>query len=1066
MFKKRLTMQISTNLRRIALFFLSMVLSSSILFAQEKTITGKVTAEGEGPQPGVNVTVQGTTIGAITDLNGGYSIKVPNTAAVLVFSSVGYTTKQVTVGNQTTIDMVLISDVKALQEVVVTGYTSQRRKDLTGAVGVVEPAKLTAVPTGNVSNALQGRSSGVTVTGNGQPNDHAKVRIRGFSSFENNDPLYVVDGVPTQDINSMNPNDIESLSVLKDAGAASIYGSRASNGVIIVTTKKGSKGTKVSYSMYTGVQDPGDGPKGLLNTQEYADLQWNVYANDKTPIYAKDGVTKVINPIYGWIGNANPTLPSWAANTNWYKAVTHKASIQNHDLSLSGGGDNSKFFAGFGVRKQDGIVIHTNQNKYTGRFNSEFTFLNGKVKIGENFTTTYSTNLGVTNLGEGSPISMGAYREQPIIPVFWTGDDFKGISHTYTVGDYGGTGISTGLGNATNPVANLERAKDNLNWDMRTIGSVYADIKLMQGLNFKSTLGGTYNTGYGTGYTFISYENSENTGSNSLQENAFYGSDWVWTNTLTFDKTFGQHKILAVGGYEAVKYGIGRNMDATRGGYFTDAVDYRTLSNGSTINSANSHIGPNAFQGYDESPTTLISQFVRADYSFMDRYMLSATVRRDGSSRFGASNRYGVFPSFSAGWRISVEPFFKGITFINDLKIRGSYGTMGNQLAVSPQNQFYAYGGTQGSSYYDINGSFSSSVPGFRSVRIGNPDAKWETNITTDFGFEASLLNSKIGIKFDYYNKKTKDLLFAPEVLGTVGLASSPYINIAAMSNKGFDAELSFKDKFGELGFDASAVITTYKNNIDKIASGVDFFDYGSGTTRIGSNNRNQVGHPMSAFFGYKVIGLFKDAADVSGSAVQDGAAPGFFKYQDTNGDGTITAADRVFIGNPNPKFTYGFNISLSYKNFDLSGFLYGSYGSDIFNSNRYFTDFWPSFQGEKSADLLYNSWTPTNLNAKTPIASNTSNFSSNTQVNSYYLEKGSFARMKNLELGYTIPESVMGKISMKSLRVYVQAVNLFTITKYSGLDPELGGDDRSFGSDTGNYPLVRNFIFGLNLNF
>jgi TonB-dependent starch-binding outer membrane protein SusC len=1075
MFKKRLTMQISKNVRRIALFFLSMVLSSSIIFAQERTITGKVTAEGEGPLPGVNVTVQGTVIGAITDQNGAYTLKVPGPTSVLLFSSIGYSTKQVIVGTQTVIDVVLVSDVTTLSEVVVTGYTSQRRRDLTGSVGVVEPAKLTAVPTGNISNSLQGRTSGVTVIGNGQPNSTSRVRIRGFSSFENNDPLYVVDGVPTQDIASMNPNDIESLSVLKDAGAASIYGSRASNGVIIVTTKRGSKGTKVNYSMYAGVQDPGNGPDNLLSSQEYANLQWLVYKNDGTSPYVLDAdgnptTTKLLHPIYGWIGNATPTMPSWAANTNWYKAVTHKASIQNHDLSLSGGSDNAKFFAGLGVRRQDGIIIYTNQNKYTARFNSEFTFLKDRVKIGENFTGTYSTNLGVSNLGEGSPISMGAYREQPIIPVRWTGPDFQGISHLYTAGEWGGTGIANSLGNATNPVANLTRAKDNKYWDMRLIGSTYIDIKIFQGLNFKSTIGGTWYNGYGVGYNPAQYENVENTTSNSLGENAYYGNDWVWTNQVTLDKTFGSHKILAVVGYEADKYGIGRDMSAGRGGYFTDDPLYRTLSNGSSINYANSNF---------YTPTTLESQFARADYAFMDRYMLSATVRRDGSSRFGSANRFGIFPSFSAGWRISDESFFKAVTFINDLKLRGSWGTMGNQLAVSPQNQFYSYGGDPGSSFYAVNGGFSSSQQGFRPTRIGNPDAKWETNVTTDIGFEASLLNSKIGIKFDWYQKKTKDLLFAPELPGTAGAASAPYINIAAMSNTGFDAELSFKNKWGDFGFDGSAVITTYKNNIDKIANGVTFFDYGGGTTRIGANNRNMVGHPMSAFFGYKEVGLFQ-VADFhtetiggkpvqvvnTGVAKQDGAAPGFFRFQDTDGDGTITPADRVFIGNPNPKFTYGFNLSFTYKNFDLSTFLYGSYGNDIFNSNRYFTDFWTAFQGQKSTDLLYNSWTVDNPGAKTPKASSTSNFSTDNQVNSYYLENGSYLRMKNLELGYTLPESVMSRINVKSLRIYVQAVNLLTVTKYSGLDPELGGDDRAFGSDTGNYPLVRNFIFGLNLNF
>jgi TonB-linked SusC/RagA family outer membrane protein len=419
MFKKRLTMQISTNVRRIALFFLSMVLSTGFIFAQERTITGKVTAEGEGPLPGVNITVQGTVIGAISDLNGGYSIKVPGPTSVLMFSSIGYVTKQVTVGTQNVVDVVLVSDVTALSEVVVTGYTAQRRRDLTGSVGVVEPAKLTAVPTGNVSNSLQGRTSGVTVTGDGRPGESATVRIRGFGSFQNNDPLYVVDGVPTQDISSLNPNDIESISVLKDAGAASIYGSRASNGVIIVTTKKGSKGTKVSYSMYYGTQLPGNGPTNLLNTQEYANLQWLVYKNDGT---------SETHPVYGPSSAASPSLPDWAANTNWYKAITRNAPIMNHDVSLSGGTDNAKFFAAVGALSQNGIVIYTDYKKYTARFNSEFSFLKDRIKVGENINMKYSTQLGTGNLDESSPIQQAAYRSQPIIPVRMTTDVPGGLT--------------------------------------------------------------------------------------------------------------------------------------------------------------------------------------------------------------------------------------------------------------------------------------------------------------------------------------------------------------------------------------------------------------------------------------------------------------------------------------------------------------------------------------------------------------------------------------------------------------------------------------------------------------
>ena len=1063
MFKKRLTMQILTIVRRIALFLLSMVLSSSIIFAQEKTVTGKVTGEGEGPLPGVNVTVQGTVIGAITDLNGAYTIKLPGPTAVLLFSSVGYVTKQVTVGTQTVIDMVLTSDVKALSEVVVTGYTTQRRKDLTGAVGVVEPAKLTAVPTGNVSNSLQGQTSGVTVVGDGRPGETSKVRIRGFSSFENNDPLYVVDGVPTQDISSLNPNDIQSLSVLKDAGAASIYGSRASNGVIIVTTRKGSNGIKVTYGMYIGTQLPGNGPTNVLDTQGEADLQWLVYKNDGTV----DN-----NPLYGPSTNPKPTLPYWAANTNWYKALTRNAMVMNHDITLSGGSDNAKFFVGLGALSQDGIVVYNDAKKYSARFNSEFTFLNGRVKMGENITMAYRTGHGVSNQDESGPMTL-IYSLPSIIPVKMTVAVPDGLSGPFAVGDWGGTGIASRLGAVKNIVATQWRGSHNLNWNTNLIGSAFLDVKLMQGLNFRSTLGGTFYYQYYNYFGYVTHEAAENVFTNNFTEGASYDNDWVSTNTLTLDKTFGQNKILAVAGYEGVKYGMGRSIEGQRADYFSEDPNFWTLNNGASTKYANSDLN---------TPTTLISQFLRADYSLMDRYMLSATVRRDGSSRFGADKRYGIFPSFSAGWRISDEPFFKGVSFINDLKIRGSWGQMGNQLAVSPQNQFFAYGGSPSASFYDINGTFTSSVQGFHATRIGNPDAKWETNVTANIGFEASVLNNKVGIKFDWYQKKTKDLLYNPELPATSGDATPPYINIAAMSNKGFDMEFTFKDKFGELGFDGSIAVTTYKNNIDKIAEGVAFFDPGNEVNtanRIdGVPSRNMVGHPMSAFFGYHVERLFQEAdfhtEEVSGVStlvensdlpVQDGAAPGFFKFTDSNGDGIISPADRTFLGNPNPKFTYGINLGFTYKNFDLAAFFYGSQGNDIFNWNKWQLDFAQGF-GQKGTDLLYKSWTPTNTSATIPKASSDANFSTNTEISNFLLENGSFLKLKTLQLGYTIPSDLLNKISIQSLRVYVQVVNLFTITKYSGMDPEIGGLDTSFGIDAGNYPLVKQLLFGINVSF
>lgn len=1035
-------MQITTIVRRTALIFLSMVLSMGIVFAQQKTVTGKVTAEGEGPVPGVTVVVQGTTVGTITDMSGAYSIKVQGPSSVLVFSFVGYQTKTVTVGNQSTVDVALASDVVAVSEVVVTGYSSQRKRDITGAVGVVETTKLKAVPTGNVTNQLQGRTSGVTVIGDGRPGSTARLRIRGFSSFENNDPLYIVDGVPTQNIDNLNPNDVESMSVLKDAGAASVYGSRASNGVIVITTKKGSSGVKVTYDGYTGVAMAGAGPaKNVLDSKEYANLQWLVYKNDGT---------SETHPLYG-PSSGSPTLPSWAANTNWWDQISNNASISSHDISLSGGNDNAKFFAGVGIFKQNGIIITTFNDKYTGRFNSEFKFLNGRVTAGENLSLTYNTGIYVSNLDEGAPINL-AYGAQSAVPAVIT-KPIKGTSHDFVVGEYGGQGIAPRLGNMSNPYANLMRAKDNFSHNYNTMGSAFVNVNIMKGLDFKSTLGGTFNNYYYATYNEKTYERAENLATSNMNEGSNFGFSWTWTNTLRYDKTIGEHKINAVVGYESNKLGLGRSVSGQRAGYFSDALDYRNLTNGTTIVSADSYVN---------TPVTLISQFAKADYSFRDKYLLSATIRRDGSSVFNSDKRYGIFPSFSAGWRIKDESFLKDVSFINDLKLRGSWGTMGNQLAVSPANAFSLYSGEQNNSYYDINGTGNSSVQGFRKNRIGNPDAKWETNVTTDIGFEGTFLNSKIGVVFDWYSKQTKDLLFNPELPGTAGAASQPYVNIASMSNKGLDIELSYKDKVGDLGFNVTGIITTVNNKITKITEGTTYFDWGG--SRIGSFNRNAVGEPMSAFFGYKVSGIFKDAAEVAAAAKQDGAEPGFFRYADINNDKVIDPKDRTFIGNPNPDFTYGLNLSLTYKNFDFSAFLYGSQGNDIFNYTKWWIDFWPSFQNNKSQDLLYRSWTPSNTGATVPKASNKSNFSNNTVASSYYLEDGSFARLKNLQIGYTLPASTLSKVYLKSVRVYVQAVNLFTITKYSGMDPEIGGGDRAFGVDAGNYPAATQYLIGLNL--
>ena len=601
-----------------------------------------------------------------------------------------------------------------------TGYSLHQLQVTASAVGIAEPSMLTAIPSGNILNQLQGRLTGVSVIGSGQPGSISRVRIRGFSSFWSNDPLYVVDGVPTRDISALNPNDVEALCVLKDAGAAAVYGSRASNGVIVITTRKGDPGIRVTYGMYAGVQYPGKGPENLLNTEEYANLQWLVYANDGTV---------ETHPIYGPSTSPSPSLPAWAANTNWYDMITDNAGIQNHDLTLSGGSDKGRYFAAIGYFRQDGIIIHTYSERFNARFNSEWDIIRNRLKFGENVYVAYRSKLNVPNLNENSPVQIGPYRSQSIIPAIIT-TPVQGMSHNFVAGEYGGTGIAPRLGNTSNVFADLTRAKDNTYHDISLIGNAYLDLTILEGLTFRSSIGGTWNNGYSTTYVSATYENAQNITTPSFTEGGYYGNDWVWTNTLTFDRAFGNHKVQAIAGYEAVKYGIGRGMSGSRSGYFSDDVDFRTLSNGATITGASSD---------SNTPTRMLSMFVKADYALLNRYLLGVSVRRDGCSRFGENNRYGVFPAFSAGWRISGERFMENLRFLSDLKIRGSWGMMGNQYAISPQYLYYQFSGHVASSYYDLNGTGNSAVLGYYPIYMGNPDIDVAKNLLSIHHSVASL---------------------------------------------------------------------------------------------------------------------------------------------------------------------------------------------------------------------------------------------------------------------------------------------------------------------------------------
>ncbi|WP_247233453.1 TonB-dependent receptor [Telluribacter sp. SYSU D00476] len=1068
------------------------------------TVKGRVTDEkGEG-LPGATVLLKGTSIGTATDIEGNFSLNVPDGNGTLIVSSIGYSTQEIEINNRTTIpDIKLGSDVKSLNEVVVVGYGTQRKKDLTGAVAVVDVQELQSQPTAQVTNQLQGRASGVTVLGSGQPGEAPQVRIRGLNTFGNNQPLYVVDGVPTQNINDINPNDVASMQVLKDAGAASIYGSRAANGVIIITTRRGTGKVKVQYDTYTGMQFPKSGNVwDLLNPQETAQLKFNairnsnpnavindpLYGSGPTPVLpdyiapqgAKEGDPSVdpsrynLNPFYTSVDQYNQFYRITRANkegTDWFHEIFKPAPMTSHNIAVSGGTPQGNYLFSFNYFNQQGTLSNTYLKRYTIRSNSQYN-VRENIRIGENLAFSVTDNPRINALQEGSSIGH-AFRQQPIIPV-------RDI-----MGNYAG-GFGQGLGNALNPVAIQERTANNRGMNNRLFGNMYAEIDFLKDFTARTSFGGEVFMGNFNSFAYPAYENQENTTTNSYTENTFSGYNWTWTNTVQYQHLFNDiHDVRVVVGTEAYQ-NQGRNVGGTTQNYFSFDPNFTNLSTGAGTPT-------NYSNRYADALFSLIG---RLDYTLKDKYLLGATIRRDGSSRF-MNYQYGWFPAISAGWRLSEEDFMQDINWLSDLKIRGGYGIMGNQLNVDPANAYTTYGGNRTSSYYAITGSNSLTQLGFQRNRIGNPNARWEKNINSNIGFDASLWKGKLDITADYYHKEVRDLLYTLELAGTAGQGTPPSVNVARMRNTGVDlAASSSFDITSDLKLNATLTFTTYNNKIVSLAEGIDYFDQEGRRFNGSYIVRNAVGHSIGQFYGYKVDGFWNSQEEIntanaqaqqaSGNAnavYQNDVAVGRFRYADINGDGQITDEDRTFIGNPNPDFSYGLNLGATYKQFDFSIFFYGTQGNDIWNNVRWWTDFNANFQGAKSRTALYDSWTPENPNAKAPIQETVGSFSSASVPNSYFVENGSYLRAKNAQLGYTLPAGSLKKLGVERLRVYLQAANLFTITKYSGLDPEIGttantnnsaggslnqsfSSTTSFGIDEGVYPNQRQFLFGLNVTF
>lgn len=1063
---------------------LFLFLSTGLL--AQKSVTGRVISNADKqPIVGATVQVKGTQIATQTGTDGSFSIASPKDIGTLLVTVVGFESLQIPISGRTSLgDVVLSLSATSLNDVVVTGYTSQRKKDITGAVSVVNVADMKAVPLGNPDNMLQGQASGVTVVGSGLPGAQANIFIRGISSFGNTYPLIIVDGVAA-DMHDLNPNDIESVQILKDAGAAAIYGVRGSNGVIIVTTKKGKAGkATVTYDGYIGTQLPLSGNVyHLLNSQELANGLWTASINSgqvdtatgfpKSTQYGK-GATPVlpdyISPAGKFEGDpaVDPALynvdyskgsiyqitKANKSGTDWFHAVFKPALVTSHSVSASGGSDKSNYLFSIGYFDQQGTLLQTYLKRYSVRANTSFNIKNF-LRMGENAymyfrnMPTYGGTSG--NINEGGIAEI--YREQPIIPLY----DIKG--------NYAG---STGgeLGNSHSPFADFNRFKDNrgYNWDM--IGNVWAELDFLKHFTLRTQFGGVLDNGYNYAYTYHTYENSENNSSNSFTENASYSTQWTWTNSIVYSNTFAdKHSLKVFGAIESV-YNYGRNLGGTSLNYFTDDPDYRTLTSGAALGGIANYSNANQ--------SSLYSQIGRVDYAYSDKYLLSGTIRRDQFSGFGPNKRVGVFPSVSLGWRITQEEFMKNVTWVNDLKFRASYGVLGSKQNVGLTNQYSLYGSSPGSSFYSITGSASSTVQGFYPRQIGGLNTGWEQDAITNLGIDAVILHNKLDVSVEWYKKKITGLLFQDQATAiALGGATAPAVNIGDVQNAGMDIMATYHGTVGrDFKLNIGANITTYASKVISIPGTGGYFT--AGTSRITDLVRNQSGHPVSAFYGYKIIGYFESADDVAKSPAQTDAKAGRFKYDDINHDNKIDDNDRTFIGNPNPDFTYGLNINASYKNFDLTMIFYGSHGNDVLNYVRYWTDFWASFQGNKSQNLLYDSWSPTNLHPKAPILENASTFSTNTVPNSFYEENGSFLKCKSLIIGYTLPSSLIKGIN--KFKVYVQAANLFTITKYTGLDPEVSGafdmntgrpSSAAYGIDYGNFPSnQKSYIVGISVNF
>ncbi|MBO5601549.1 MAG: TonB-dependent receptor [Prevotella sp.] len=1029
-----------------ALLSFGFLLVSTFLYAQSE-ISGNVVDQTGEPIIGATVMEKGTSNGTVTDFDGNFKLKV-DAGKTLVFSYIGMLTQEVVAADG--MQVTLKDDALTIEEVVVTGYTTQRKADLTGAVSVVTPSDLAKQNENNPIKAMQGRVPGMNISADGSPSGAATVRIRGIGTLNNNDPLYIIDGVPTKaGMHELNGNDIESIQVLKDAASASIYGSRAANGVIIITTKRGKEGKiHVDFDGSVAVQTYAHKMK-VLNAKQFGQIMWQGYVNDGLDpnmnglgyrydwSYDAQGVPVLNNISMSKYLDAAGTTP--AADTDWFDQTTRNGLVQQYNVSLSNGSERGMSYFSLGYYNNKGIIKQSDFNRFSARMNSDYKLLKigdlNVITIGENFTLNRTSEVQAP----------GGFLENvlqfnPSLPVYTTNGEYAG-----PVGGYP---------DRENPVARLDRNSDNRYTYWRTFGDVYVNINPIKNYNIKTTFGLDYAQKEQRIFTYPVTEGTVANSTNAVEGKQEHWTKWMWNLIATYNLEVGKHRGDAMIGTE-----INREDDKWFSG---KQFDFAVLNP--------DYMWPNAGVGEAEAygageGYTLVSFFGKVNYTYDDKYMGSLTIRRDGSSRFGKNNRYGIFPSVSLGWRINQEKFLKDVSWMDNLKLRASWGQTGNQeisniARYTIYESNYGEAGFGGQSYgtsYDIEGTNGGhTLPsGFKRNQLGNDDLKWETTTQTNLGLDFGFFRNALYGSFEWYFKKTTDILVNMPGIGVMGEGASQWINAGEMENKGIELNIGYRGHVGAFQYDFSGNIGTYRNEVTKIPETI------AANGQFGGNGvESVVGHAMGSQVGYVYDGIFKSQEEIDIHAAQNGAGLGRIRWKDLNDDGVINEKDQQWIYSPVPDFTWGLNIYLQYKNLDLTMFWQGVQGVDVISDLKKETDLWSglNISNLNKGQRLLDAWSRTNMDSNIPAISTMDN-NNEKRVSSYFVENGSYAKLRTIQLGYNFPKSITEKLFMERLRMYLSAQNLITIksSKFSGVDPE----NANFG-----YPIPVNITFGINVSF